>query len=271
VIRMLVTVKIGGSILASGVPPDLVYDLKLVSTKDKAVLVHGGGREVTDIASRLNKEQQFIVSPGGFRSRYTDKETAEIYMMVMSGRTNKQLVLALQSQGMAAVGLSGLDGLLVQAQRKKNLVIVDERGRKRVIDGGYTGKISRVNGHLLTLLVNNNYLPVVAPVAIGEQFEPLNVDGDRAAAYIAGSVEADRLVLLTDVDGVTLDGKLVPRMSLSEAKEKLSNVGAGMITKIYAAMEALEMGVDEVIICSGLGKRPISSALAHESGTVIVP
>jgi len=266
---MFVTLKIGGSTLRSGVPSDLVSDLKQRLTNDKVVLVHGGGMEVTDIAAKLNKEQKFIVSPQGFRSRYTDKETAEIYMMVMSGKINKQLVLTLQAQGIPAVGLSGLDGPLMRAERKKNLVIVDERGRKRVIDGGYTGKISKVNTELLTLLISNGYFPVVAPVAVSEEFEPLNVDGDRAAAYIAGSLKANRLVLLTDVEGITLNGKSIPRMTLTEAKDKLREVGAGMITKMYAAMEALEMGIDEVIVCSGLAKNPISSALAHESGTVI--
>lgn len=267
---MFVTAKIGGSALESGIPADLVNDLKEGLARHKTILVHGGGREVTDVATRLSKQQRFIVSPGGFRSRYTDKETAEIYTMVISGKVNKQLVLTLQSHGIPAVGLSGLDGLLMQAERKKNLIAVDETGRKRVIDGGYTGKISKVNGDLISLLLKNDYFPVVAPVAVSEEFEPLNVDGDRAAAYIAGSVKADRLVLLTDVDGVTLDGGLVRRMSLSEAKDKIRQVGAGMITKIHAAIEALEMGTDEVIICSGFGKRPISSALTHESGTVIL-
>lgn len=269
-IQMLVTVKLGGSTLQSGLPPGLVHDLEERLTKDKTVLVHGGGKEVTDIATALGKPQKFVVSPGGFRSRYTDKATAEIYMMVMSGRINKQLVLALQSHGIPAVGLSGLDGLLLQAERKKNLIAVDEKGRKKVIDGGYTGQISKVNASLLTLLMNNGYLPVVAPVAVSEEFEPLNVDGDRAASHIAGSLKADKLVLLTDVEGVTLDGRLVPRMSMSQAKDKLHQAGPGMITKIYAAMEALDMGTGEVIVCSGFGKHPISSALIHESGTVIL-
>jgi len=268
---MLVTVKVGGSTLQSGLSEDLVQDLEERLTKDKTVLVHGGGKEVTDIASALNKPQKFITSPGGFRSRYTDKRTAEIYMMVMSGKINKQLVLTLQSHRIPAVGLSGLDGLLLQAERKKNLIVVDQKGRKRVIDGGYTGKICKVNVSLLTLLMKNGFLPVVAPVAVGEEFEPLNIDGDRAASYIAGSLRADRLVLLTDVEGVTLDGKLVPQMSMLEAKDKLRNAGPGMITKMYAAMEALEMGIGEVVVCSGFRKHPISSALDHESGTVIHP
>jgi acetylglutamate/LysW-gamma-L-alpha-aminoadipate kinase len=268
---MLVTVKVGGSTLQSGLSVNLVHDFEERLTRDKTVLVHGGGKEVTNVATALNKPQKFVVSPGGFRSRYTDKGTAEIYTMVMSGKINKQLVLTLQSHGIPAVGLSGLDGLLLQAERKKNLIVVDEEGRKRVIDGGYTGKICKVNVGLLTLLMNNGYLPVVAPVAVSEEFEPLNIDGDRAASYIAGSLKADRLVLLTDVQGVTLDGKLVPQMSVSEAKDNLHRAGPGMITKIYAAMEALDMGIGEVVVCSGFGEHPISSALVHESGTVILP
>ncbi len=270
-IRMLVTVKIGGSALHSGIPPEFVSDLKQVFSENSTVLVHGGGKEVTDIATKMNKEQKFVTSPGGFRSRYTDKETAEIYTMVMSGRINKRLVLALQSEGIPAVGLSGLDGLLIQAERKKNLIVIDERGRKKIIDGGYTGKISRISASLLTLLLNNRFLPVLAPVAASEEFEPLNVDGDRAAAHVAGSLKADRLVLLTDVGGVRLGEELVTRMTLSEARDKLKDLGAGMITKMYAAVEALEMGVNEAIISSGLGKLPITSALAHERGTVITP
>lgn len=270
-IKLLVTVKIGGSALHTGIPPEFVSDLKRVSSENKTVLVHGGGKEVTDIATKMNKEQKFVTSPGGFRSRYTDKETAEIYTMVISGRVNKRLVLALQSEGVPAVGLSGLDGLLIQAERKKNLIIIDERGRKKIIDGGYTGKISRISTNLLTLMLNNGFLPVLAPVAASEEFEPLNVDGDRAAANVAGSLKADRLVLLTDVGGVRLNEELVTRMTLSEAKDKLKDLGAGMITKMYAAVEALEMGVSEAIISSGLGKLPITSALAREEGTVITP
>lgn len=268
---MLVTVKIGGSTLHTGVPPEFVSDVKRVFSENKTVLVHGGGKEVTDVATRMNKEQRFVTSPGGFRSRYTDKETAEIYTMAMSGGVNKRLVLTLQSEGIPAVGLSGLDGLLIQAERKKNLIVVDERGRKKIIDGGYTGKITKISANLLTLLLNNGYLPVVAPVAASEEFEALNVDGDRAAAHVAGTLKADKLVLLTDVGGVKLGQELVTKMTLSEAKDKLKNLGAGMITKMYAAVEALEMGVNEVIISSGLGKLPITSALTHEEGTVITP
>lgn len=265
---MLIVVKIGGSILKED-SSELVSDIKNVLSTNQIVLVHGGGKEVTEIASKLGKKQEFMVSPNGFRSRYTDKDTIEIYTMVMVGKINKQIVSALQSQGISVVGLSGLDGLLVRANRKKRLVIVDERGRKKIVDGGYTGTISEVNAPLLRMLIENGYVPVIAPVATGKEFEPLNVDGDRAAAYVAGALKADRLILLTDVEGLILNGKLVSKLSISEVKEALPKIGRGMITKVYAAMEALNLGVGEVLITSGLQKLPISSSLKHECGTVI--
>ena len=269
--NMLFVVKIGGSILKEGASSELVSDLKGLLAENKAVLVHGGGAEVTEIAAKLGKEQQFIVSPEGFRSRYTDKETIEIYSMVMAGKINKQIVLALQSQGIPAVGLSGVDGLILKAERKKKLIAVDERGRKKVIDGGYTGKINAVNADLLRFLLEKGYVPVVTPIAVSEEFEPLNVDGDRTAAFIAGALKADRLILLTDVQGLVLKGKPVQKISATEVKEVLSSIGQGMSTKVHAALEALNQGVSEVLITSGVEKLPISSALKHECGTVISP
>src|SRR3972149_9827285 len=128
---MLLVVKMGGSILKEGASSELVSDLQALAKENKIILVHGGGVEVTEIAAKLGKKQQFIVSPEGFRSRYTDKETIEIFTMVMAGKINKQIVSALQSQGIPAAGLSGLDGLLLKAERKKRLIVVDERGREK--------------------------------------------------------------------------------------------------------------------------------------------
>jgi acetylglutamate/LysW-gamma-L-alpha-aminoadipate kinase len=265
---MLIVVKVGGSILET-VPDGIVSDIKNVLSDHQLVLVHGGGKGVTEIASKLGKEQQFVFSPTGFRSRYTDKETMEIFTMVMAGKINKKLVSALQKQKIPVVGLSGLDGFLVQATRKKRLVIVDERGRKRVIDGGYTGKVTKINVSLLQLLLENGFVPLVSPVASSEECEPLNVDADRTAANIAGALKADKLVMLTDVEGLKLDGKVVSKLSVDEVENKLKKIGGGMITKVHAAQEALEQGVGEVVICSGVRENPISSALNHECGTVI--
>jgi acetylglutamate/LysW-gamma-L-alpha-aminoadipate kinase len=267
---MLLVIKMGGSILKEGTSSELVSDLKTLANKHKLVLVHGGGAEVTETAAKLGKEQKFIVSPQGFRSRYTDKETMEIFTMVMAGKLNKQIVSALQSQGIAAVGLSGLDGTLLKAERKKRLIIVDERGRKKVIDGGYTGKINEVKVDLLSLLLEKGYVPVVTPIATSEEFEPLNVDGDRTAAVVAGALKADRLILLTDVEGLLLKGKPVPKITVAEAEDVLSSIGKGMSTKIHAALEALNQGVKEVLITSGVKQQPLSSALKYESGTVMI-
>lgn len=267
---MLLVIKMGGSILKEGTSSELLADLKALAQEHKLVLVHGGGAEVTETATKLGKEQRFIVSPEGFRSRYTDKETIEIYTMVMAGKINKQIVAALQSQGVAAIGLSGLDAALLKAERKKRLIIVDERGRKKVIDGGYTGKINEVKTELLTLLLEKGYTPVVTPIALSEEFEPLNVDGDRTAAVIASALKADCLILLTDVEGLLLKGKLVTKITAAEAESSLSSIGKGMSTKVHAALEALKQGVKEVLITSGAKPQPISSALKHEAGTVII-
>ena len=265
---MLIVIKVGGSILKE-VPPEIVCDIKNVLSKHQLVLVHGGGKGVTEVASKLGKEQQFVFSPSGFRSRYTDKETMEIFTMVMIGKINKKLVSSLQKQEIPVVGISGLDGYLLRAERKKRLIIVDDRGRKRVIDGGYTGKVQQVNASLLKLLLDNGYVPLVSPVAVSEELEPLNVDADRTAANIAAALKADKLILLTDVEGLILEGKVVSQLSVEDVETKMKKIGAGMITKVYAAKEALNNGVEEVIICSGIKETPISSALKHESGTVI--
>ncbi|MEJ2242414.1 MAG: [LysW]-aminoadipate/[LysW]-glutamate kinase, partial [Candidatus Bathyarchaeota archaeon] len=264
----MIVVKVGGSILKD-VPPEIVSDIKEIILENQLILVHGGGKGVTEIAAKLGKEQKFVFSPTGFRSRYTDKETMEIFTMVMAGKINKKLVSAIQKKEIPVVGLSGLDGFLLRADRKKRLVIINEKGRKQVIDGGYTGKVNKVNDSLLSILLKNGFVPLVSPIAVSEEYEPLNVDADRTAANIAGAMKADKLVLLTDVEGLILDSKLVRELSVEEIGNKMKKIGGGMITKVYAAKEAIKNGVKEVIICSGTRKNPISSAIKHESCTVI--
>ena len=246
-----------------------ISDLKKVSQKEKIILVHGGGKEVTRISEALGKEQKFIVSPGGIKSRYTDKETVEIFTMVMSGKINKMIVGMLQKNGINAVGLSGIDGQIIQAERKKKLIVINEKGRKMAIDGGYTGKIKDVNSGLVKLILDHGYLPVISPIAISEEFDFLNVDGDRAAAYVAGKMHSDKILFLTNVDGLLMNDKLVKSLSLAEAKELLPKIGFGMEKKILAATEALEMGVKQALIANGQKENPISAAIANENCTVI--
>ncbi len=264
----MITIKIGGSVV-DGLHPSTISDLKKVSQQEKVILVHGGGKEVTKISEALGKEQKFIVSPGGIKSRYTDKETVEIFTMVMSGKINKMIVRMLQKNGINAVGLSGIDGKIIQAERKKKLIVINEKGRKMAVDGGYTGKIQNVNSSLVSAILDQGYVPVISPIALSEEFDFLNVDGDRAAAYVAGKMHSDKILFLTNVDGLMMDDKLVKKLSLSKAKEILPKIGFGMEKKILAATEALELGVKEALVANGQKENPISSAIAHDNCTVI--
>jgi len=264
----MITIKIGGSVV-DNLHPTTISDIKKIVEQEGVVLVHGGGKEVTKVSKELGKEPKFVVSPGGIKSRYTDKETAEIFTMVMSGKINKTIVCMLQKNGINAIGLSGIDGKIIQAERKKKLLIINEKGRKQAIDGGYTGKITNVNASLLKLLLEQGYTPVISPIAISEEFDFLNVDGDRAAAYVAGKIQSDKVLFLTNVDGLLMDEKLVNSLTLDEAKAIIPKVGFGMEKKILAATEALDMGVKEALIANGQRENPISAAIAHDKCTVI--
>lgn len=263
-----VVCKIGGSVI-DGVDTSIVDDIrKLRNNGTRIILVHGGGDQVTEVAEKLGKKQRFITSPEGIKSRYTDKKTAEIFTMVMSGLLSKQIAQTLQRNGINAVTLSGIDGGLLRANRKKRLLILDERGRKVAIEGGYTGKIKEVNTQLLDLLLGSSIVPVVSPVAAGEEWELLNVDGDRACSHIAGATKAECAVFLTDAKGLILNGSVVKSLKAGEARDALPKIGPGMDKKIIAAIEAVEMGAERSIIATGLKKNPLENAIAG-NGTVI--
>jgi acetylglutamate/LysW-gamma-L-alpha-aminoadipate kinase len=264
----MITIKIGGSVV-DNLHPSTIDDIKKVVAQEGVILVHGGGKEVTKVTEQLGKEPKFVVSPSGIKSRYTDKETSEIFTMVMSGRINKAIVQMLQKNGINAIGLSGMDGKTIEANRKKKLMIMNEKGRKQVIDGGYTGKISNVNSDLIKTIMDKGYTPVISPIAISEESEFLNVDGDRAAANVAGHVNAGKVLFITNVDGLLMEDKLVEKLSLKEAKEIMPKIGFGMEKKILAATEALEMGVTEALIANGQKENPISAAIEHNNCTVI--
>ncbi len=264
----MLILKLGGDVIEQA-HSSLISDLKRAASKERVVIVHGGGDEVTQIAEKLGKSQTFVVSSEGIRSRYTDAETIEIYTMVMCGKTNKKVVSSLQKGGVSAIGLSGVDGAIIRAVRKKKLIVADDRGRKRIVEGGYTGQIKSINKDLLLTLIQKGYVPVIAPVALGDEFEFLNVDADRAAAHIAGALGAKRLILLTDVAGVYLEGKLVSKMTVHEAKSVMKKVGFGMEKKLLACVEALTMGVNRAIISSGMVQNPVTRATKEERCTVV--
>jgi acetylglutamate/LysW-gamma-L-alpha-aminoadipate kinase len=267
---MRITIKMGGDLLkGESLNTPLLEDLKSVTKEHNVVIVHGGGDLVTEMARRLGKEQVFVISPEGFKSRFTDRETADIYAMVMAGEISTKIVGTLQSFGINAVGLSGFDGGLLKAERKKRLVVVDDQGRKMAIDGGYTGKITSVNSGLLEVLMKEGYMPVVSPLAMGMENEPLNVDGDRTTAAVAAAVKADVILYLTDVSGVLKDSKVIGKISALDVESLLKEIGPGMSTKIHAAVEGIRGGVGKAIITSGFTERPLTNALEGRCGTVI--
>src|SRR5918999_671648 len=183
----MIVIKVGGSIV-DGLHSSTILDLKNILKKDKVVLVHGGGKDVTIIGNKLGKEQKFIVSPGGVKSRYTDKETAEIYTMVMSGKINKAIVRLLLNNKINAAGIAGIDGSTIEATRKKKLLVVNDKGRKMIIGGGYTGKINKINTLLIRNLIDGNFVPVVSPIALSEEKEFLDI-GVKEAIIASGNVE----------------------------------------------------------------------------------
>ena len=239
---------------------------------EQVLLIHGGSHETNVISEKLGRSPRFVTSASGHISRYTDRETLEIFAMVAAGRINKLLVERLQQLGVNAFGLSGLDGRLLEGKRKSMLRIV-ENGRRKVLRGEYSGKIERVNVGLLEALLAAGYVPVVAPLAISYESEALNVDGDRAAAAIGSALKAQTLIILSNVPGLLRDfpdeSTLITRIPLGQAQEHLDRYAQGrMKRKLLGAIEALHDGVGQVVIADGRVAQPLRRALAGQ-GTVI--
>ncbi len=266
---MTLVVKVGGRALRANMQ-EILRDLArlVLEAGRRAVLVHGGGDIVTEFSKKLGIEPKFVVSPSGIRSRYTSREELEVYVMVMAGKINKEIVGGLTALGVQAIGLSGADARLLEAERKKRIIIIDERGRKRVIEGGFTGKITRVNTGVAEKLLDLGYTLVVSPIAINSDGTLLNVDADQAACAIAGALRAEELVMLSDVDGLILDEKVVPKLGASEIESILPRVGVGMNRKLLMIREALAKGVGKAVIASGLVENPVTKALSG-AGTVV--
>ncbi len=259
---MLLVVKAGGRALQQNMDGILDSIAWAVREGHSVVFVHGGGDLVTEYSRRMGIEPKIMVSASGVRFRYTDEKELEVFVMVLAGLLNKKLVAGLEARGVRALGLSGVDGGLLKAERKKHVIIVDpETGRKRLLPGGYTGRIRSVDANAIKGLLSAGYTLVFAPLALGSQGEMLNVDGDQAAAEIAKAIRADKLILLTDVEGLLIDGRLVERLTPSDARSLLEKIGPGMNRKVMMAVEAVEAGVGEVVISSGLVENPLRHAL----------
>lgn len=263
-------VKIGGTegLNFSSICKDIA---NIVNEQEKLVVVHGGSQRANELGEALGHPPRFVTSPSGFNSRYTDLKTLEIFIMAVNGHLNTTLTAELQASGVNALGLSGVDGKLLVGKRKSAIRII-ENGKKKVLRDDHTGTIISVNSTLINSLLEEGYIPVVAPLAISEQFEPLNVDADRAAAMIAASLQADTLMLLTAVPGILSsfpdESSLISNLDQSEIDKTLTLVQGRMKKKVLGAKEALAGNVRRVIIADGRIEHPILNAL-NGGGTEI--
>jgi acetylglutamate/LysW-gamma-L-alpha-aminoadipate kinase len=244
---------------------------ELLQNGRRLVFVHGGSAEANALGEALGAPPKFITSPSGYTSRYTDRKTLEIFLMAVNGKVNSLLTEQLQGLGVNAFGLSGLDGRLMVATRKEAVQSV-ENGRRKIIRDDYTGKIESVNSNLLWALLEMGCLPVIAPVAVSEKGEALNVDADRAAAMVAAALKAETLILLTAVPGLMEkfpdEATLIRRIPQTKLPAALEMAQGRMKKKVLGAEEALQGGVKRVVIADGRVERPISAALAGK-GTII--
>lgn len=265
-----IVVKLGGTegVNFSAICADAA---SLAASGQKLVFVHGGSAEANALGDALGKPPKFITSPSGYTSRYTSRETMEIFLMAVNGKVNSLLTEQLRALGVNAFGLSGLDGGLMMATRKDAIQSM-ENGKRRIIRDDYTGKIETVNVTLLNTLLGLGLLPVIAPVAVSQRGEALNVDADRAAAMIAAALHAETLILLTAVPGLLEkfpdESTLIHKLAQAQLPAALELAQGRMKKKVLGAQEALQGGTGRVIIADGRSGKPISFALTG-CGTLI--
>lgn len=266
----MIVVKVGGAdgIDLGAFARDVARSL---AAGERLVVVHGGSAETNRVATALGRPPRFVTSPNGMTSRYTDRETLEVFEMVYCGKVNKALVELLQRLGVNALGLSGLDGGLLRGRRKATVRSVED-GRTIVLHDDHTGTVDDVNTSLLESLLSSGYLPVISPPALSHDGVAINVDGDRAAAAIASSLGADTLLLLSNVPGLLRDlsdeSSLVAGFA-GDALEAYAPYASGrMRMKLLGAAEALRGGVQRVILGDARSETSITRALAGV-GTVI--
>ena len=266
----MIVIKVGGG---EGINYDYICEdiAQLVRNGEKIVLVHGGSYEANVLSEKLGKPPQFVTSISGYESRYTDRETLEIIIMVYSGKANKMIVEKFQKLGVNAVGLSGIDGRILEGKKKSVLTIIED-GKKKVLRGDNTGKVENVNVDLLKILLNNGYLPVIAPLSSSYEGEAINVDGDRAAALIAVKLNADKLIILSNVPGLLEDVKdestLIKHIEKDKINEFMEYAKRRMKKKVMGAEEAIKGGVKEIVFADARIMNPVSNAI-NGKGTVI--
>ena len=241
--RKVIVVKYGGSAMVDDeLKKHVIQDVTLLKLVGfKPIIVHGGGKEISKWVGKVGKEAKFV---NGLR--VTDAETMEIAEMVLS-KVNKELVQLIQQLGVRAIGISGKDGGLLSVEKKYS------NGE----DIGFVGEITNVNAKILWDLLEKDFLPVVAPIGLDENFDMYNINADDAACAIAQAMNAEKLAFLTDVEGVMRDpsdkNSLISELTIEEARELIGNgnIGGGMLPKINNCISAIENGVSRVHILDG--------------------
>ncbi len=248
-----VVIKYGGHAmindeLKQAVIKDVVL-MKLIGINP--VLVHGGGPEITDMLNRLDIPSHFVAG-----CRVTDPATMEIVEMVLVGKINKEIVAQINRHGGKAVGLSGKDANLIQAVKKMSKA-VDSKGNETLQDIGLVGDVKKINPEIIQTVIHEGYIPVVAPVGVGEEGESYNINADYVAGEIAAALHADKLILLTDVEGIfeNYNNKdtLISELRLSEVQNKIAGgvISGGMIPKVECCVQAIRGGVKTTHILDG--------------------
>ncbi|MBL7199408.1 MAG: [LysW]-aminoadipate kinase [Anaerolineae bacterium] len=266
----MLVIKVGGR---KGLDYDAVCAdvAKVFQGGQQLILVHGGSYQTNVVAQQLGHPPQFVTSVSGYVSRRTDRRTLEIFEMVYCGKMNKSIVESLQKHGVNAVGLSGIDGRLLEGKRKSAIKVVID-GRKRVLRDDYTGTVVQVNTELLHLLLSAGYLPVISPLAISFESEAMNVDGDRAAAAIASHMNAEQLIILSNVPGLLREfpdeSTLIRHIPAAQVEKYMSYAEGRMKKKVMGAAEAVQQGVGRVVFADARVADPVRSALSG-NGTVI--
>lgn len=266
----MIVVKVGGSL---GIDYDaLCEDVATLSKEGKKIiLIHGGSAETNRVAEALGHPPQFITSPSGYTSRFTDRETLEIFEMVYCGKMNKGIVERLQKHSVNAVGLSGLDGRIFEGKHKDKVRSV-ENGKIKILRGDHTGTVEQVNTHLLDLLLDNAYLPVLTPPGSSFEGVAVNVDGDRAAAAVATAMKAEALLLLSNIPGLLKDfpneDSLIQEIPANDVEAYMEFAQDRMKKKVLGAAEAVAGGVGKVIFGDARVAKPVQFALAG-NGTIV--
>jgi len=266
----MMVIKVGGG---KGISIEAVCQdvAGLVKRGERLILVHGGSHETNELSAALGKPPRFVTSVSGVESRYTDRETLEIFNMVYVGKMNKRYVERLQQLGVNAVGLCGADGRSMVGERKASIKVV-ENGKRKVLRNDFTGRVEQINTELLTLLLDHGYTPVLCPPAMSYENEIINVDGDRMAAVLASALQAKTLVILSNVPGLLRDVDDPDSLIASIDKARISpffDLAQGrMKKKVMGASEALEQGVEAVILGDARLDHPVQQALEGR-GTVI--